>query len=78
MANDQSNNRPVISRGNNAPAHVNSDGYAERSFAQPNPAVVHETIIPKAHASEDSASKAVTKHSKNRRSYVKDNESAKR
>lgn len=78
MANNQKNNRPVISRGNASPAHVNSDGYADRSFAQPNPAIAHDTITPKAHASEDSANEAVTKHSKNRRSYVKDDESTKR
>jgi len=76
--NSDNKNRPVIARGGNDPARVNRDGYADRSFAQPNPAIVHEEIKPKLHASEESASQAVTKHSKKRRNYVGGNESTER
>ena len=44
-------------------------GKADRSFAQPNPAIPHPEVKPKAHASEEEAMEALKRNSKKGRDY---------
>lgn len=73
-SNDKPENRVTISRGGSVPSRkVNPEtGKTDRSFAQPNPAVEHPQVTPKAHASEDAARKALEANSKMGRQYDED------
>lgn len=73
-SNNKPDNRVTISRGGNVPSRkVNPEtGKTDRSFAQPNPAVEHPQINPKAHASEDAARKALEANSKMGKTYDED------
>lgn len=73
-SNQPNRNRATISRGGDTPARkIDPDtGAADRSFAQPNPAIQQEEVTPKAHASEQDKNEAIKKNSKLGRDYKED------
>lgn len=69
-------NRITISRGGEVPARkINpAGGEADRSFAQPNPAVPERKIEPKVHANMNDEAKAMSKNSKLGKNYNEQDE----
>lgn len=67
-------NNISISRSGDVPARkVNAEtGETDRSFAQPNPAVEHNTPTPKAHASQQDEAEALENNSTLGRKYPND------
>ena len=62
-------NKITISKGDSNRQVIGADGNVDRSIAQPNPAVPHEEMKPKAHASEDEKARALTENSTRGRDY---------
>ena len=71
MGDGKSKKITIARSGDNvAPRKVDPDsGKAERSFAQPNPNIEHDTPQPKAHASAEDAVRALEENSTQGRSY---------
>lgn len=59
----------VDDRGNRVKSEEEKPVVAERSFAQPNPALPQKKIEPKAHASAQEEAEALRKNSQQKRKY---------